>query len=80
MALSLMATTVANTHPASGRDQWYQCIRSKTTHERQAVMGSKVLFLGHGPFRQSKAPANPKLNIATGWERGECLLNNGLFD
>jgi len=75
IALTLVATTVAITHQASGREQWYQCIRSQTTHERQAAMGSKVLFLGHGPFRQTKARINPKLTIAPGWERGECLMD-----
>lgn len=80
MALSLVTTTVTYTLNVFGREQWYQCIRSTTTHERQAVMGSKVLFLGQGPFRQSKARANPKLNIATGWERGECLMKIKSFE
>ena len=79
-ALSLVATTVAITTQALGRERWYQCIRSKTTYERQAVMGSKVLFLGSGPFRQSKVRANPKLNITPGWEQGECLMDIRTFE
>lgn len=77
--LSLM-TTVTITPQASSREQWYQCIRSKATHERQAVMGSKVLSLGKGAFRQSTARTNPKLNIASGWESGECLVDLRSFD
>ena len=79
-ALSLVATAVAITTQALGRERWYQCIRSKTTYERQAVMGSKVLLLGSGPFRQAKARANPKLNITPGWEQGECLMDIRTFE
>jgi hypothetical protein len=59
---------------SSRHEGWHQCIRSISTHERQAVMGSKVLFLGNGPFRQSTARANPKLMILPGSEPGECLI------
>ena len=79
-ALFLVTTTVAITNQVSGREQWYQCIRSKETYERHAVMGSKVLFLGSGPFRQAKARANPKLNITPGWEQGECLMDIRIFE
>ena len=43
-------------------------------------MGSKVLSLGQGPFRQSMARTNPKLMIAPGWESGECLMNIQAFE
>jgi hypothetical protein len=74
-ALSLMSARIPAKAQTSGRVQWYQCIRSKTTHERQAVMGSKVLFLGQGPFRESRLPPNPKFSISPGWQQGECLID-----
>jgi hypothetical protein len=75
-----IVTAVVITPQASGREQWYQCVRSKKTHERQTVIGSKVISLGKGPFRQSKASNNPKLIIAPGWESGECLINIQAFE
>jgi hypothetical protein len=79
-AIFLIAATVTIASQALSHEQWYQCIRSKETHERQAVMGSKFLSLGQGLFRQSRARTNPKLMIAPGWESGECLMNIQIFE